>query len=229
MEQPNPSARSPSNEDLQDNIALGLWDGNESVVEAILTHYGPVVEKALMKKYAPHLGAEDCEDVVCEAISRLWQARSTYDDKKAKVKTWLYKIADNCAKDVLRSGWHKAQEREQGKEPDLLEELATYDRHAGQHEPDEDDPLNGGMQAKESKLMQDFRQVLSSLPETQRLILEQDALAGEDGVDTAVLGARLGGIPAATIRVYRKRAKDAVQAEMKKRGHNLDRKGMNHE
>ncbi len=229
MVQPNPSAGSASSQELQDNIALGLWEEDESVLNTILTHYGPPIIKALMKMFTPYLNAQDCEDILSVAVLRLWEARATYDEKKASVRTLLYKIAVNYARDVLRSGWHRVREMEQQTKPDLLEELAVYDRHAAQIGAEADDPPPAGHKVEESKLMRDFREVFGSLPKIQQNILEQDALAGGEEVDAAALGERLEEIPAVTIRVYRKRAKDTVKAEMKKRGHNLDRKGTRHE
>ena len=68
------------------------------------------------------------------------------------------------------------------------------------------------------KRMRAVTEVLKELPDIQRKILREDAMAEGDGVESAELGRRLGGIPATTIRVYRSRAREALRNAMRKRG-----------
>lgn len=43
------------------------------------------------------------EDVLQECFVKIWRHSSKYDNKKAKLFTWLYRIARNTAIDKLRS------------------------------------------------------------------------------------------------------------------------------
>lgn len=47
------------------------------------------------------VGSHDAEDVTMETFLKAWQALPTFDGR-AKLKSWLYRIAHNCAIDLLR-------------------------------------------------------------------------------------------------------------------------------
>ena len=196
--------------DLQDEMAIRLWDGDETISEVILDEYAPSIIKSLGYRY-PYFSNEDIEDVVCEAISKLWEKRDEYDESKGSVKSFLYVIADNVAKDILKSGWQKLQKKRELCTDVPLEEMAiAY--------PDEDeDEVSIDY---DSQFNVDLREIVKSLPETQQKIIRAFAEAQEGEINATIIGKELG-YPAVTIRVNLKRAKDKIRAEMKKRGHKI--------
>jgi RNA polymerase sigma factor (sigma-70 family) len=200
-----------TNSDIQDEVAIRLWDGDETVIAEILVQYAPCLEKALGGKY-PSFSSQDLEDIVSEAIKRLWAKRNEYDDSKGSVRCLLYWIADNCAKDILKSGWQKLQDRRKNFYDDSLEEMiGTETVDAKEKEvPDNYD----------SKINKDLRTIVKNLPDIQQKIVWAFALAPEGEINAPMLSKELG-YPAGTIRQYLKRAKDTIRAEMKKRGHDL--------
>lgn len=195
--------------DTQDEMAIRLWDGDETVLAEILVKYSPSVEKALGERYHS-FSNEDLEDVVCEAIKRLWAKREKYDDlQHGSIKALLYRTADNIAKDRLRSSWQKLQEKREHYADEYLEDLATtYPNH-------EEDTVSEDYNSAFNK---DLRKIVNNLPEVQQKIIWAFALAPEGEVNAAIIGRELGH-PATTIRVYLMRAKDTIRTEMKKRGH----------
>ena len=196
--------------DVQDEVAIRLWDGDKTVSEVILEKYAPSIIKSLGYIYRSFTN-EDLEDVVCEAIRRLWEKRDEYDESKGSVKSLLYVIADNVAKDKLKSGWQKLQKKREFCIDVPLEEMAIV-------YPDEDEEEVSI--DYDSQFNVDFREIVKSLPEIQQKIIRAFAEAQEGEINAAVIGKELG-YPAVTIRVYLKRAKDKICAEMKKRGHSI--------
>ena len=202
-----------SEQELQDAIAMKVFDGDESAITDMLVHYGPRIERALLKRFRGLLSVEDLEEIICDALRKFWSARARYDDKKGDIRRLLYVIALRLARDVLRLGWRKAKLLELDAAGESVEARYVDDRHVGASI--EDDPPPAATTVKREQAVRD---TLAELPEVQRKILEHDALA-EDEVDSSELGRRLGGIPGGTIRVYRARAQEAFRKGMKKRGY----------
>lgn len=196
---------------IQDEVAIRLWDGDATVLAEILVQYAPSLEKAIGGKY-PSFSSQDLEDIVCEAIKRLWAKRDEYDDSKGSVRCLLYRIADNYAKDILKSGWQKLQDKRESFYEDSLEDIID--------DKTEDDNENELPDNYDSKFNKDLRIIVKNLPEIQQKIVWAFALAPEGEINAPILSKELG-YPAGTIRQYLKRAKDTIRAEMKKRGHDL--------
>lgn len=197
-------------QELQDEITLKVLESDESALEDMLRHYAPKIESALAGKYRGLLNNSDMEDVVSMAIMKFWEAREAYDDKKSSIRSYLYCIANNVAKDILKHGWHKASRLECVVEQDLIEQSLKVENHPNQPVPD-------SVNLMEPKEIEAVNKVLATLPEIQRKILLADALT-DDVEDSAELGERLGGYPAATIRQYRMRARTALREGIKKLG-----------
>ena len=113
--------------DFHDDVALRLMYSDESVLADILGFYGPPLEKVIVLRFK-RLSIEDAEEIVSDAVFRLWQHREHYDPDKASVRTLLYRIADNKAKDVLALGWQQARKRESEADPEFLNNLAAPDQ-----------------------------------------------------------------------------------------------------
>jgi RNA polymerase sigma factor (sigma-70 family) len=191
-------------------LAARLSNGDESVLEEIVRLHAPAVRALLVKRYLD-LRNEDLDDVLAIALFRLWQGRQLYQPGKSSLQVWFFCIAENVVRDVLRSGWHKARQREVALEdfepPDKknrIEELAT------------DHPANPRVRSQ----LEDLREVLAGLPDVQQRIIWADAFAPDNVADSTTLARELN-ISAGTVRVYRKRALDGLRAEMRQRGHKV--------
>jgi len=199
-----------SRKDLQDDILLKLLENDESSISDILRHYAPEIEAALASIYRGILNNADIEDVIIIAVRKFWDARETYDDQKGSIRAILYRIADNTAKDILKYGWHKARCMEQIAEKDFIEQSLITENHLNLLASNDNGPA-------ESKKLKAIKKVIGALSEIQRKILLADAIT-DDIADSAELGERLGGYPAATVRQYRMRAWRALREGMKKIG-----------
>src|SRR5437773_6071484 len=68
---------------------------------------------------------QDAEDVVQETFLKLHRSLDKFEDRSS-LGTWIYRIATNCALDLIRS----RRRHQQGREPDDPEGLAAVDRLA---------------------------------------------------------------------------------------------------
>lgn len=197
-------------DDIQDNIALKLYEDDESAISDILEEYAPATGNWLNKVYGDVLATEDIEDVLCVAIMKLWDNRQKYNDKKSKIKTWLHSIAQNVARDLLKKNWHKAKQLEISTEQEYLEQSLCVERHLNELNSN----TSGNDNSENIKAAQD---ALNELKDEYSKILIADAKANGTA-DSAELGKQLGGLPSGTVRVYRLRAKEAFRKAMEKRG-----------
>ena len=196
--------------DVEHEIAIRLWDGDDTVLGEILVQYAGPLGKSLGRKY-PSLSSEDIEDIVCEAIKRLWIKRKGYYGPQRAIRALLYRIADNIAKDILKSGWQGLRQKMKQYTNFDIEKLATTCLNEDRVEL---------LKAEDSALNTDLRAIVQSLPEIQQRIVWAFALSPDGEVNAAALGHELG-YAASTIRVYLKRAKDQIRLQMEKRGHHL--------
>ncbi len=193
-------------------LAQRLLGNDQSGLEDILRAFGAGVLALLRRRFREVLREEDLEDVLSMGLFRLWNSRHRYDPARASLRVWWFRICENSARDVLRMGWQKARARETATDIALIGCVASSSGRAS------DQHCETTMESVTSAMQQDLRDVLSELPEIQRSILLADASTR----DVVACSHRLGdefSVPAATIRVYRKRAMDRVKREMLLRGH----------
>lgn len=212
----------------QSDIGQRLISGDEDALEAALRAYGPQVKALLRRKFFGPLTDTDFEDVLAVALYRMWQYRTRYDAKRASLRVWFFRIAENVTRDVLRHGWQKARQLEVVIEPLALS--AVMDHRARDSPPDDTGQENhagktsGGsdeVSMTSRPIGEELIEVLNLLPETQRRILLADAESSDGKVASQSLARELG-IPASTIRVYRRRALEKVRCELDRRGWHPD-------
>ncbi len=205
---------SPEQQNMR--LAMALLDDDESVLGEILRLYAPNIIESLYLRLSKRMGVlryEDIEDAVSVALEKLWNARFTYDDGKQSIRVWHYCIAEHVAMDVLKHGWYKARNLEENVGQDRLEE-----------KPDgvsTSSPVPKTAESrKASKEASDLEAVLNTLPDDHRRIVMADATCRDDKASNEFLADELG-IPAAHVRVYRKRAYATIRKEMRKLGHEI--------
>lgn len=205
-----------SHKSSDENIALRLWDGDETVLAELAVEFGPQLEIALKKKYG--ICSEDAEDSVAAGILCFWKIRDRYDPSRS-LRAFLYRIVDRIAL-KHKTGhlkWQMQRNRERIIDPDLLAELVSVNEQV-------ETGTKSEPSKEHSKIVQD---AISTLSETERKVLVAYADAGDKSeIDSTKLGIKLGlelngiPIPGGTIRQQKKRAIEKMKAELTKRGYN---------
>lgn len=206
----------------QPDFGKRLIDGDEHVLEAILRTHGPPVRSLLRRKFLGPLSDTDFEDILAIALFRMWQHRTRYDASRATLRVWFFRIAENVTRDVLRHGWQKARQLEVAFEPLVLSAIVDHRSPPRSKTDKHSEQTSGGPPSKtsghESDLMgKALAEVLAQLPDKQRQILMADAQSTDGKVSSQDLASELG-IPASTVRVYRRRALERIRTEMGHRG-----------
>ena len=192
------------------DLAQRLLRDDEQVLEDVLRAFGPSILAVLGNRYRDVLRTQDIEDVLSIGLFRMWTNRAKFDAGKASLKVWLFRIVENAARDVLRHGWHKARLME------VTGELALIGAAAPLPKPSPDEEK----QSPPSALQMELREIVAGLSEVQRYIVMADAATRDGTACSRTLGGELS-MPAATVRVYRKRALDKIKRELRSRGHEV--------
>lgn len=208
----------PSTVDQVD-LALRLMDDDESALADILTHFGASIIGLLVAKYGD-FNREDAEDVLGIAVRKLWDRRHQYDESDGKLRSYFFKIADNTAKDIFKSGWKKAQQlpADFGDENrmDLIAEAAPP--------ADETKRQRKDREKKKARELSDLKDVIGNLPEKQQRIIWSDVHAKDRVSDASKLADELG-IAVGSVRGYRSQAWKTIRIRMKELGYELPPEG----
>ncbi len=85
---------------LEKHIIELLQERNEKAISLLYEHYGDTLYGVALKVVRDE---ELAQDVLQESFVKIWRKSDTYDATKAKLFTWLFRIARNTAIDKLRS------------------------------------------------------------------------------------------------------------------------------
>lgn len=194
-----------------ENEAAGGDPAGERALRGIVDEHRGAVLAVLRRRYAGALGVDDIDDVVAVATHRMWKGRQRISELRSP-RAWFLRVADNAARDVLRYGWQKARQLEVAADAAWLGSF-----------PDAPKVLPAPEEGASGELVEALREIVAALPEAQRRIVWADALNPDGLVASELLAAELG-IPAGTVRVYRKRGLDRIRQEVEKRDLNPNKR-----
>ncbi len=188
----------------------------EEDLRQLLQYEGGRVRAALLFRFRPALKAEDIEEILSLALQKAWQSRTQHDPAKGTLRAWFYCIAQRTAIDRLKSAatQRRLREVEWDAAADAFSAADSPEAAVGTL-PTEDESTDPGADTAKSALKAALLNAMASLPEMQRRILWADALGSGGGQPptSEELGAELG-LPAATVRVYRKRGMEKLRSLM---------------
>ena len=93
---------------VQADMVARLKRGDSDVLAEILQSFGGLIIHHL-RSSLPALNEADLEEIVAEALFRLWTSRDSYVAARGSLLNWLLNIARNAAIDTLRLGWRQAR------------------------------------------------------------------------------------------------------------------------
>jgi len=85
---------------IEQKIITYLSQGNKKALNLLYEHYSASLYGVILKVTK---NEELAEDALQETFIKVWKNAAKYDASKAKLFTWLYRIARNTAIDKLRS------------------------------------------------------------------------------------------------------------------------------
>ena len=80
-------------------LVAAVSTGDSRAFEVLVTRHLPAIEAYALRFMGDRSGAQD---VTQEVMLKLWQRAGDYDATKARVTTWLHRLAHNTAIDHLR-------------------------------------------------------------------------------------------------------------------------------
>lgn len=173
-----------------DEIVLRLLDRDQDALRELTLRYGGYLLNAVRRHYGHLLSEEDIEEVVQDTFLKAWNHIGEYDDRKAKLTTWLFAVAKNVAIDHMRRSAH------------VLE--VVNPREDADHPEDRRPPMVTNMSPEKTQSLSRLSDAMGHLSDLERAIVETDAHVGIEA--STSLMKKQSGLPAGTIRVYRCRA-----------------------
>ncbi|SDR95757.1 RNA polymerase sigma-70 factor, ECF subfamily [Formosa sp. Hel1_31_208] len=85
---------------LETHIVKLLAEGDNKALDLLYENYADSLYGVILKVT---INEELAQDALQETFVKVWKNAHKYDSKKAKLFTWLYRIAKNTAIDKLRS------------------------------------------------------------------------------------------------------------------------------
>ena len=95
---------------IEKEIVTLLKDGDKRAITLLYNNYADALY-GVIKKIIPD--NEIAQDVLQESFVKIWRYAKKYDATKAKLFTWLYRIAYNTAIDKVRSLKNKTEKEVQ--------------------------------------------------------------------------------------------------------------------
>ena len=141
--------------ELDPSVVKEMIAGNPRAFRQILDHHiGPLTHYVRRMMHGPNEAWEEAEDIVQETFVRLWERRESYNPDRAKLTTWLHRIAHNLCLDSLRR-----QRNHRDDHDEAVSDITTMNSTGAE------------AQLEQMDQAQLVRRALQTLPERQRSMI----------------------------------------------------------
>lgn len=191
---------SPTETESEAALIARFRDGDEDALVAIMSQH----KRSLHRFIYRQTGDEgEAADLLSQTFIKAHRNRAGYQPK-AKLSTWLFKIASNLCRDHARKRKRRPGDFARNLETDSNEEAATV--------PDATTPADHAARAEEAGML---RQAISELPDDLKICVVLCDLEGQSQIEAA----EFLGITAKAVesRIYRakKRLRAALTAKLR--------------
>lgn len=184
--------------------------GDESVINDVLRAYGPKVAGWLQRQYGTMLRYQEIEDILADAIEKLWKLRATYDPSRKTLRGYFLMIAQGKASDLVgsKSFQSSRMERPMGEKIDqVVDTTGQTLKDTGSETP-----------ATPSAMIVALRACFQKLNKNQQHILMADANSQDGVAPSHTLAVELH-ISEESVRVERHRGKQQLRKAMGEMGY----------
>lgn len=154
---------SQSTYDAEAQLLAAFCQGDRAAARELTQTYGP---RAYAQAYRRVGHQGEAEDIAQEAMLRLWNIAPNWKTGEARISTWLYRVVDNLATDLMRKKSRATTD---------IDDIA---------EPASEDPSSAA-QVMQRHRLEALNQALETLPEAQRHAFELRHLEGHSNPDIA--------------------------------------------
>jgi len=189
-----------------DELVLGLLDRDEAALRELQKRDAPYVLAAL-RRFPVSMRQEDIEEICQDTFLKVWQHIGSYDEKKSRLRTWIFRIAHNCAIDYCRSAGSRRSQEE------ATQDERFWQTRAAPAAAVDDPPVP-------DRAVTAVRAALATLSSDEREILLLDAHFHPGKPEMELLATQVGK-PPGTIRVLRFRARRKIMKALKDAGYTL--------
>lgn len=165
-----------------EELMAAVCRGEEQAYQALVRRHLPAISNYCYRL----LGARrDCEDVSQETFLRLWLNAEKWQPDKARLTTWLHRIAHNLCIDLLRK---QSRVELEAKPESIKEAMSEMTETAGDRDRDE-------------RRLQLIADAMRSLPEAQRSALSLCHHSGFSNQEAAaIMGLSVKALESALVR-----------------------------
>lgn len=138
------------------DLALGVACGEEEALRTLIREHGPRV-RGFLKRRFPRVWEDAWQETLIRVVARI----NHYDPAKGGLGTWLLKLAQNCARSLVRGEKrHSCEEVQDGTDRD-------YRRPAA-------DPLTPRQLGQQERRAEQIREAIAALPPKERRVIKAD-------------------------------------------------------
>jgi len=142
--------------DTQNRLLREARDGDMNAFATLFEEWRPMIHAVATRMVGP----DEADDVVMETFLKAWRALPKFN-ARASLKTWLYRICNNCCLDFLRK---RKRRRER-----VMPEDEADERQISDLQDDSQPAADENLLASEQRQL--LQQALAQMDETHRNVL----------------------------------------------------------